>query len=176
MKRFLLAVALALSAFSASAATIGFSFIGSTVNSSPSFSGTDADMTGVMVWTANTYPTDVQAKPSAATFTASIAGTVMTVTAVAAGNIQPNQLVFGPNIIPGTYIVSNGTGTGANGTYNVNLTQTAASSNQCNSHNQGDAVAVLGQKTIQSWVQAQQKLNWDTQKAGVAQPPPLGWQ
>ena len=176
MKHFLLAGALALSSFTASAATIGFSFIGSTVNSSPSFSGSDADMTGVMVWTANAYPADVQAKAPAATFTASIAGTVMTVTAVAAGNIQPNQLVFGPNIIPGTYIVSNGTGSGANGTYNVNISQTAAASPQCNSHNQGDAVAVLGAKTIASWVAAQQKMNFDMQKGNVPVPPPLGWQ
>lgn len=56
---------------------------------------------------------------SAAAFTASIpAGSnTMTVSAVASGVLAVGQQVFGPNVPPGTYIESLGTGTGATGTY-----------------------------------------------------------
>lgn len=62
-----------------------------------------------------------------AVVTASIAATVMTVTAVASGALAVGQVVEGTGVAAGTRIVSFGTGTGGTGTYNVNLTQTAAS-------------------------------------------------
>lgn len=63
----------------------------------------------------------------AASVTGSIAGTVLTVTAVGSGSLYVGQELTGPNVLPGTYITSLGTGTGGTGTYNVNLSQTAAS-------------------------------------------------
>jgi hypothetical protein len=58
------------------------------------------------------------------TFTASISGTVMTVTA---GTGLTNGMLIGGNVIDGTTISSLGTGTGGTGTYNVNLSQTVTS-------------------------------------------------
>lgn len=63
----------------------------------------------------------------AADFTASISGTTMTVTAVASGSIVPGLSLFGNNVVPGTRIVSAGTGTGGTGTYTVFPSQTVAS-------------------------------------------------
>lgn len=61
--------------------------------------------------------------------TGSITTTVLTVTAVAAGSapLAVGQVISGPNIVPGTTIISLGTGTGGTGTYNVSVSQTAAS-------------------------------------------------
>ena len=54
-----------------------------------------------------------------AQFTASVAGSVMTVTAVASGILAVGQTVAGPGIPTGTTITSLGTGTGGAGTYNL---------------------------------------------------------
>jgi hypothetical protein len=62
-----------------------------------------------------------------ATFTASIAATTMTVSAVASGTIAVGQTVIGANVTPGTVITALGTGAGGTGTYTVSPTQTAAS-------------------------------------------------
>lgn len=61
-----------------------------------------------------------------ATVTGSIAGTVLTVTAVAAGTVAVGQTVLDATgyIISGTVITGLGTGTGGTGTYNVNNSQT----------------------------------------------------
>jgi len=61
-------------------------------------------------------------------FTASISGTVMTVSAVASGTISAGMGLVGTNIAGGTTIVQQLTGTpGGAGTYSVNTSQTAAS-------------------------------------------------
>lgn len=61
-------------------------------------------------------------------FTASIAGLVMTVSAVATGALAPNELITGTGVAVGTTIVNQLTGTkGAAGTYTVSINQTALS-------------------------------------------------
>lgn len=62
-----------------------------------------------------------------ATVTASIAGTVMTVTAVAGGTVRVGQSLVGTGVDPNTVITSLGTGTGGLGTYNLSISQTVAS-------------------------------------------------
>jgi len=62
-----------------------------------------------------------------ATATGSIAGTVLTVTAVSTGVLAIGQVVSGSGTQGGTVITSLGTGTGGTGTYNVSTTQTVAS-------------------------------------------------
>jgi len=63
-----------------------------------------------------------------AVFTASIAGTTMTVTAVASGTIYPGMVLTGTGVTAGTYIVSQTTGTdGSTGTYVVSASQTVGS-------------------------------------------------
>jgi hypothetical protein len=70
---------------------------------------------------------------SGASFTASISGTVMTVTAVASGTVAVGQSVSGAGIVPGTKIASLISGVGNAGTYTVslpqNVTSTAMTSN-----------------------------------------------
>lgn len=63
-----------------------------------------------------------------AVFTAHIAGTVMTVTAVASGTLAPGQIIDAPNVTPGTTIVSQSGGTtGGVGTYTVSVSLTVSS-------------------------------------------------
>jgi hypothetical protein len=58
--------------------------------------------------------------------TATIASTVMTVTAVGSGVLAVGQGVTGTGVTAGTYISSLGTGTGGTGTYNLNNGSTVA--------------------------------------------------
>lgn len=67
------------------------------------------------------------ASGSAAAVTASIATTVMTVTAVASGTLAVGQLVTGVGVTPGTTITALGSGSGGNGTYTVSISQTKSS-------------------------------------------------
>ena len=76
-------------------------------------------LTRVPVVTAYTF--------SQATFTGSISGTVLTVTAVARGALAASQALTGPGVTAGTTISSLGTGTGGTGTYNVSASQTVGS-------------------------------------------------
>lgn len=66
---------------------------------------------------------------AAASFTAAISGTTMTVSAVASGTLAVGQTVLDAtgDIIPGTTITALGTGTGGTGTYTVSNTQTVGS-------------------------------------------------
>lgn len=60
-------------------------------------------------------------------FTGSIAGTLLTVTAMSAGVIAKGSWLFGTGITFPTKIVSFGTGTGGVGTYNLDVSQTITS-------------------------------------------------
>jgi hypothetical protein len=62
-----------------------------------------------------------------ATFTAAIAATTMTVSAVATGELSVGQVVAGAGVTAGTKIVSLGSGTGGTGTYTVSPSQSASS-------------------------------------------------
>lgn len=64
-----------------------------------------------------------------ANFTASIAGSTMTVTAVASGTLAVGQTIIDPAgaLLPGTVITGLGTGSGGTGTYTVNQPQTFGS-------------------------------------------------
>lgn len=55
------------------------------------------------------------------------ASTVLTVQTMNAGTITVGSLIRGPGVLPGTRIVSFGTGTGQTGTYNLNIAQQAGS-------------------------------------------------
>lgn len=54
----------------------------------------------------------------------SLSGTVMTVNSGVTGTFAPGQIVIGTGIPANTYILSNGTGTGGTGTYNVSNSMT----------------------------------------------------
>lgn len=77
-----------------------------------------------------------------ATFTASITGTVMTVTAVTSGTISNGHGLVGSGVTPGTTVVSRGTGTGGTGTYNISVSQTVGSE-RMDTGNSGPAFMAL---------------------------------
>ncbi len=62
-----------------------------------------------------------------ASFTGSISGTVLTVSAVASGTLAIGQAVYGTGVTPGTSISTLGTGVGGTGTYNLNQSQSVSS-------------------------------------------------
>lgn len=65
---------------------------------------------------------------AASSFTASIAGNTMTVSAVGSGTIGIGQYINGVNVLPSTKILSQLTGTpGSTGTYELNTSQTVLS-------------------------------------------------
>jgi hypothetical protein len=64
---------------------------------------------------------------AAATVTASISSTTMTVSAVASGTVLVGAVISGTGVTAGTRITDYGTGTGATGTYTVDTSQTVSS-------------------------------------------------
>jgi hypothetical protein len=83
------------------------------------------DGTGLWRNTSDNNTSDPDA--SAASFTGSISGTTLTVTAVASGAVTVGQVLSGTGITSGTLITALGTGTGGTGTYTVQTSQTASS-------------------------------------------------
>jgi hypothetical protein len=65
--------------------------------------------------------------PSNATFTGSISGTTLTVTAITSGTISAGQALFGIGVASETVITALGSGSGGVGTYTINNSQTVAS-------------------------------------------------
>lgn len=61
------------------------------------------------------------------TFTGTISGTTLTISAVTSGALSIGDFIEGTGITAGTTITALGTGTGGTGTYTVNISQTVAS-------------------------------------------------
>lgn len=74
--------------------------------------------------------------------TGSVSGTVLTITAVSTGSLAVGDIVYSPNMQPGTVITSFGTGSGGTGTYNVSVSQTAATSSSTR------GITYTGQNTL----------------------------
>lgn len=66
---------------------------------------------------------NLQTEKTFATFTGSISGTTLNVTAVSAGTIQIGQVIGGTGVTAETTITALGTGTGGIGTYTVSVSQ-----------------------------------------------------
>lgn len=95
-----------------------------------SFNATGTPPTGAVVTGAVVVNSTTAGVIAANSFTASIAGTVMTVTAVGTGAVPVggNVPISGTNVALGTVITGQLTGTaGSTGTYSVSISQTAAS-------------------------------------------------
>jgi uncharacterized phage protein gp47/JayE len=82
------------------------------------------------------------ANSPAATYTASISGLTMTVTAVASGTLAVGQTVTGAGLLPGTVITAFGTGAGGTGTYTLGKSQTVASGTRKSVSATADSVTV----------------------------------
>jgi hypothetical protein len=153
-------------------ATTTFGLSGAIVNSNKTYTATDPDLTALLQWTTSVYASKILAGPPTTKITASIAGTTMTVTAVASGNLSTNQFVFGPGVLAGTYITS-APGSGP-GTYTISTSQTVASAAMTT---YGPDLVSYGlfQGTMDAWIQAEQKWAKDNAVAAVVPPPPMGW-
>ena len=82
-----------------------------------------------------------------ASFTASISGTTMTVTAVASGALSVGQVFTGTGVTAGTSITAFVSGTGNTGTYTVSASQTVASTTMTVTQ-----VVAIDFTSIPSWV------------------------
>lgn len=82
-----------------------------------------------------------------AVYTAAIAGTVMTVSALTEGVIRVGDTISGTGVTAGTTITSLGTGTGGTGTYNVSVSQTVGSTTITSVNNVLN-VTILGTGTL----------------------------
>ena len=60
-------------------------------------------------------------------FTGSISGTLLTVSAVSSGTLKIGQVVWGSGVTQGTTIIAFGSGTGGTGTYTISISQTVGS-------------------------------------------------
>lgn len=112
----------------------------------------NAPLVGDLV-TYNPANGELSSIPPVVSFTGSIAEggaateDVLTVTAVARGQLQVGQPIFGPGIPGGTYIVSLGTGLGFTGTYNISTINTLTISSQAMTSNSVPAPAFEGTAT-----------------------------
>jgi len=85
---------------------------------------------GYGTWTVSDGGGHSKAVASETSYTASIATTTMTVTAIATGYLAPRDILTGSGVTAGTTIVKQLTGTtGSTGTYQVSVSQTVASTN-----------------------------------------------
>lgn len=89
---------------------------------SPTISGASISAMNSSIITSGTV-----APTTATSFTASVSGTTMTVTAVASGTIAVGQVLSASGLLGGTTITALGTGTGGTGTYTISSSQTVAS-------------------------------------------------
>jgi hypothetical protein len=90
----------------------------------PSVLGAVFNVSDVLDAYATENPTNVI---SGSTFTGSISGTTLTVTAVSTGALAVGQTVVGAGVAQGTLITALGTGSGSTGTYAVGVGQTVSS-------------------------------------------------
>jgi hypothetical protein len=108
-------------------------------------------LTGSATAAVDTMGVEYAKRVSGAVVTGSIAGTVLTVTAVTSGKVRPGQTISGTGITT-TTIASLGTGSGLTGTYNIVTSQTAASTtvtcaaggNQGQGYTVGDTLTLAG--------------------------------
>ena len=103
-------------------ATFAFQMTSTPLTGSKSFTGTDADMLSLLLWASHAYNGLVQSGTPAASVTGSISGTTLTVTATASGALAIGQVLYGANVLPGTYITA-----GSGNSWTVNQSQTVAS-------------------------------------------------
>ena len=100
-------------------------------------------------------------------FTASIAGTTLTVSAISVGSLVVGSLIYGSGVAANTTITALGTGTGGIGTYTVNNSQTVASRAMfCGSQNSDQSTEVTIQHDVHGPVSADNSqiistLMWD---------------
>lgn len=115
--------------------------------------GSTAQAYGITYDTTD-YSNGVSYGAHTAVFTASIATTTMTVSAVTSGTLLPGMAVTGTGVSANTYIVAQLTGTtGSTGTYQVSVSQTVSSTTITGTRNSKITVSQNGIYNIQFSVQ-----------------------
>ena len=99
------------------------------------------------VWSSTQKIVQAASYSATASFTASISGTTMTVTAVASGALSVGQVFTGTGVTAGTSITAFVSGTGSTGTYTVSASQTVASTTMTVTQ-----VVAIDFTSIPSWV------------------------
>ena len=99
------------------------------------------------VWSSTAKIVRGASYSTTASFTASISGTTMTVTAVASGALSVGQVFTGTGVTAGTSITAFVSGTGNTGTYTVSASQTVASTTMTVTQ-----VVAIDFTSIPSWV------------------------
>jgi len=110
-------------------------YTGQTVNQSPiGYEALTLSSSTVLQWPINGNTTsvvagiiEVTATQGASSFTGSISGTTLTVTAVTSGTLAVGQVITGTGIATGTTITAFIGGSGSTGTYAVSISQTVSS-------------------------------------------------
>jgi hypothetical protein len=123
----------------------GYGGLGASV--SPTTAGNVLFTADGSVWSSTQKIVRGSSYSSTASFTASISGTTMTVTAVASGALSVGQVFTGTGVTAGTSITAFGTGSGSTGTYTVSASQTVASTTMTVTQ-----VVAIDFTSIPSWV------------------------
>jgi hypothetical protein len=123
----------------------GYGGLGASI--SPTTAGNVLFTADGSVWSSTAKIVRGASYSSTASFTASISGTTMTVTAVASGALSVGQVFTGTGVTAGTSITAFVSGTGNTGTYTVSASQTVASTTMTVTQ-----VVAIDFTSIPSWV------------------------
>ena len=121
---------LTVSSVSSGTIAVGQALYGVGVTAETVITGLGTGTGGAGTYTINTSQTvsarDLNSATVGATFTATISGTTMTVSAVASGTLYLGQTVQGAGVTANSVITALGTGTGGIGTYTLSVASTVA--------------------------------------------------
>ena len=123
----------------------GYGGLGASI--SPTTAGNVLFTADGSVWSSTQKIVRGASYSTTASFTASISGTIMTVTAVASGALSVGQVFTGTGVTAGTSITAFVSGTGNTGTYTVSASQTVASTTMTVTQ-----VVAIDFTSIPSWV------------------------
>jgi hypothetical protein len=123
----------------------GYGGLGASI--SPTTAGNVLFTADGSVWSSTAKIVQAASYSATASFTASISGTTMTVTAVASGALSVGQVFTGTGVTAGTSITAFVSGTGSTGTYTVSASQTVASTTMTVTQ-----VVAIDFTSIPSWV------------------------
>ncbi len=142
-----------------SLASAGWRVTGSTAGARPGYCSVELpQLVGPNDFSA--YYTNKIYSADGGTFTGSISGNTLTISAIAAGRVGIGQVISGTGIATGTKITGAGTGNGGTGTYTVNTSQSVASTTITAAPPAGVALEVAD--CIWSDFKVQQITGWGT--------------
>ena len=91
------------------------------------YSGTASSLANLLSALLTNAVSDGWTASAVTSFTGSISGTTLTVSAISVGSLQVGEVLSGTGVTAGTTVTGPGTGTGGTGTYTVSVSQTVSS-------------------------------------------------